>query len=207
VSVFLDRMMGVIGLSALFVIGALIGLPPGLRLNGPTMIADVSSWVVLAGFTTTIVVVATVSIVTRRPGLWSSFTRRLPKIDWSAWSGRQGLKRLVNAYGVTVVSHLIAVAGYWFLLHGIQVDVGIGTVIWLVLAATLSMLFPISINGLGVQEATYVVVLGAYGVTNTAALVASFVARLMMLLLALAGGCGWLLARPTAQDTANVPRA
>jgi len=80
-----------------------------------------------------------------------------------------------------------------------------GAAIWLVLAGSLSMLLPISINSLGVLESVFIVVLAAYAVPAPTALAVALLARALSTLYSLAGGAlslrtgGWAVKEPTAK--------
>jgi hypothetical protein len=86
------------------------------------------------------------------------------------------------------------------MLQAVGINVTSAAAIWLVLAVTLSLLFPLAVNGLGVREAAYVTVLHAYGVAATPALLAALLTRLVAVLFGLTGGAGWLLGRNTTTN-------
>jgi uncharacterized membrane protein YbhN (UPF0104 family) len=111
----------------------------------------------------------------------------------------QWFRLLAGGYVLSVLSHLCILTAHWVMLRALGIEVTPVAAIWLVLAVTLSLLFPIAINGLGVREAMYVTVLSAYGVTSTPALLAALLTRLVAVLFGLLGGAGLLLGTPSAK--------
>jgi len=95
---------------------------------------------------------------------------------------------LVGSYTISVISHICLIATHWLLFQALRLDVSPGAAIWLVLIASVSLLLPITVNGLGLQESIYVVVLGYYGASAPAALGVGLLIRMVMLVCSLLGG-------------------
>jgi glycosyltransferase 2 family protein len=102
-------------------------------------------------------------------------------------------------YLLSFISHLSLVVVHWLLFWALGLEVSLGAAIWLVLLAAVSSLLPITVNGLGLQESIYVVVLGYYGASAPAALGIGLLIRMLMLICSLFGGVlflGWQVPRP-----------
>lgn len=187
VSVGLDRLVGLLALSALLLPGFWLGLPPGLRF-GMDQIAMYSALIGLLA-----VLVAGLAWLARRQlgSLWRSFGSRLAAPGWTrslpSTSGAR-LRLLIGGYVFSVGSHLSIAAAYWALLLALRLDVALGASIWLVLVGAVASLLPIAVNGLGVQENAFVVLLACYSVSGTAALAIALLIRMLMLGFSLAGG-------------------
>jgi uncharacterized protein (TIRG00374 family) len=111
----------------------------------------------------------------------------------------QCYRLLPVGYLLSFISHLSLVVVHWLLFWALGLDVSLGAAIWVVLIAAVSLLLPITVNGLGLQESIYVVVLGYYGVSAPAALGIGLLIRMLMLICSLFGGVlflGWQVQRP-----------
>ena len=204
-SVGLDRGIGLIALSALLGIGLWIGLPPGLEPDKSGLVAAFSEWkiVLLVLFLAAAIVLLSLVAWHRFLVLPRAVLDRLTRVTKSVtlpqWTIGRWFRLLTGGYVVSVLSHLCIVAAYWTMLQAVGIEVLPGAAVWLVLAVTVSLLFPIAINGLGVQEATYVVILSAYGITSTSALLPALLTRLILVVFGLVGGAGWLLSTQPAE--------
>jgi uncharacterized protein (TIRG00374 family) len=194
-SVGLDRAISLLALSALLVPGLWFGLPPQFHLQGweALVASDRSSGVSVA--------VLLIVIIGGSAGLLAS--RRIPPlrraIDRLLVSFGDSVRRLcgtsstwrrllVGSYTISVISHICLIATHWLLFQALRLDVSPGAAIWLVLIASVSLLLPITVNGLGLQESIYVVVLGYYGASAPAALGVGLLIRMVMLVCSLLGG-------------------
>jgi uncharacterized protein (TIRG00374 family) len=205
-SVGLDRAISLLGLSALLVPGWWFGLPPGFHFQGWRSPVIPGGWSVVF-VVVLLVVVAGASItllVWRRfPTLRSVIGRMLARVsDYLAILRRTFSKcyhLLPVGYLLSFISHLSLVVVHWLLFWALGLDVSLGAAIWLVLIAAVSLLLPITVNGLGLQESIYVVVLGYYGASTPAALGIGLLIRMLMLISSLFGGVlflGWQVQRP-----------
>jgi glycosyltransferase 2 family protein len=196
-SVTLDRGLGFAALPLFVVPGLWYGLPPGLMeqlTGGVAARMPVALWLVV--------------IVISLAGLWLVLHRYLPSLrrvpqhygltqndDSTGTSRGKWLHALGSGYALSIGSQLGLIIAHWLILQALHIDVSPGAAIWLVLLVSASMLVPISVNGLGLQESVYVVVLAAYGVTSPAALGVALVIRLYMVLFSLLGGLSLLVCK------------
>lgn len=191
-SVVLDRGIGLVALSALFALGLIGGLPPGLdfRVSDRLPMPETWIWYVVVALAALVLValLAWRRMHILRLSLIAAISRRTAVWDMPRWSLRRWLQRLGGAYLISVGSHLCIVAATWLTLIAMRVDVSPIVAIWLVVISSLSLLLPIAVNGMGVVEGVYVVVLGSYGVMPSIGLSVALVVRLIALLLSLLGG-------------------
>jgi uncharacterized membrane protein YbhN (UPF0104 family) len=209
-SVGLDRFVGLIALSALLGLGLWGGIPPGLALNPGGFVSVVSEGKSLlpAVFIIPAISVLVFFALCWQSGLCSRFSsmvaRLVGTVEWSQWTVGHLLRLLAGGYVISVFAHICVVVGNWVLLLAVGIEVTPAASVWLVLAGALSLLFPITINGLGVREAVFVTILGAYNVPSTAALLAAVLGRLIQTLFVAAGGAAWLLSSRGA-DAEHAP--
>jgi len=195
-SVGLDRGIGLLALSTLLVIGLCIGLPPGVTITidwiTSSLVLPVTTIVILLGL------IAAYWLPSVRKRVRGMFDRLGGNDGQSHRTIGYWLGVLALGYVVSVFSQLLFVAANWVTLQAVGINTGPDAALWLVLAVTASLLFPVSINGLGLQEAAYVMVLGAYGVTSGLAVLAALLTRLAQVLFAILGGAGWLIGVPSS---------
>src|SRR5262249_3022371 len=91
-------------------------------------------------------------------------------------------------YIMSVISHLFIVAALWSILMAIGVEVAPVGALWMMIIGSLSLLLPIAVNGMGLLEGAYVVVLGSYGVPPSIGLGVALIMRGVSLLVSLLGG-------------------
>jgi glycosyltransferase 2 family protein len=214
-SVGLDRIISLLALSALLVPGLWFGLPPGLQLQGWRAIVAPGEW--------SVALVATLLIVIAGGGAALIAWRQIPKlrrpvdhmlarlsgyIEELRQTSSQWYRLLLGGYMLSIISHVFLIAVHWMLFQALLLDVSPGAAIWLVLLAAVSSLLPITVNGLGLQESIYVVVLGHYGASAPAALGVGLLIRMLMLFCSLLGGMlvlGWQVQRPGSISNVEIP--
>jgi uncharacterized protein (TIRG00374 family) len=205
-SVGLDRAISLLALSALLVPGLWFGLPPGFQFQGWEALAasDRASSVSVAALLIVILGCGAGLLAWRKfPLLRGSISKLLTRLGDSIGRLRRTFSQwhrlLPVGYLLSFISHLSLVVVHWLLFRALGLDVSLGAAIWLVLIASVSLLLPISVNGLGLQESIYVVVLGFYGTLAPAALGVGLLIRMLMLVCSLLGGVlflGWQVQRP-----------
>lgn len=198
-AVALDRAIGLAALSALIAVGIAVGLPPGLAIGARLR----DYWPALAVLLVLgMLAGAALLAESRRPT--SRLRQQLAHLtrSWSlpAWQAGEWLRRLAGAYLLSVPAHLGIVAANLAVLSALNVAAPWPAAIWLVILSSLSLLLPVSINGIGVVEGVYVLVLGSYGVGSAAGLSAALVIRLLGLAISLLGGLALLRTRPASSE-------
>ena len=191
-SVVLDRLIGCVALSALVVWGSWYGWPLGTEWGWGNESLR-SPW--LQG--TLVVMCSGLSI-----GGWLVW-QRLPQVrrwgtqflrHWfgeeasSRWSRQHWFALFGSAYSLSVVSLVGLVLANWVAFAAFRLDISLGAAVWVVVLVSLALLLPIAVNGLGLMEATYVVLLAHYDVSASAALGVALLMRVLMLFFSLVGG-------------------
>ncbi|MCK4911292.1 MAG: flippase-like domain-containing protein [Thermodesulfovibrionales bacterium] len=160
-SVFMDRYIGYAGLMAL----GLLAYPFGFR-------SFQGSWItpVLPGIVALFIITSLVLFLAR-PGGRFAFISRLHDYFDSYWKDRPVL---LKALGVSLCVHILSSISVWLISTGLGAHVPLTTLfVFVPVIATLAAL-PISISGLGIREAAFVLLLGTQGISPEKATAISF---------------------------------
>jgi uncharacterized membrane protein YbhN (UPF0104 family) len=184
-SVGLDRSIGLASYSAIVLIGVGLGLPPGLEVNHAGsietgLVMGSLIVVVVAGLLGSVVVNRTPQLRARVSEWRIRFNTYSHTTNWPALIG--------GAYGLSVVANMGIVVGDWLIIQAIGLDVPFHAAIWVFLISSLSLLLPITVNGLGLLESSFVVVLSRYGISTTTALGVALLNRSLLIAFSLLGG-------------------
>ncbi len=191
-SITLDRGMGLIGLSFFFVPGLWFGLPDGIMERMTISLARLTGLWPLAA----IGVVAAVGIggvfVYRRgrqvQGMLSRFQQGDDKAGTFRRSGREWVVMILISYAISACSILSLIAAHWAVLQAFGIAISPGAAIWLTIIGSLSLMVPISINGLGVLESVFIIILATYNASAPAALASALLIRALSIAFSLLGG-------------------
>ncbi len=93
---------------------------------------------------------------------------------------------------------------YLLLRYGVGVDISIPELFVVLTLVNLLSVLPISINGLGVVDAAFVVLLGTYGVDNDSALSVMLINRAMLIVISLIGAGFYLSDRKNHPEKAAI---
>jgi glycosyltransferase 2 family protein len=190
VSVILDRLLGFIALAALIIPGFFLIQPPKLLSavsNDMNLLYQSSLLVIIVAIGLTGVVML---VILSRIYNYScnKIIRIIQVLGTNKSASSNWLLFLSVGYGFSVLAQSFLVFAHWAVLRAVGVEVSFGVAVWLVLIVSISILLPISINGIGVQENLYVILLGQYGVNAIAGVGVALMIRLLMILFSLAGG-------------------
>ena len=87
-----------------------------------------------------------------------------------------------------IVFQLLVIAQVMLIFKAIRVDVPLEVLIVVVPVCSIAWMLPISINGLGVREAAFVLFFGGYGINTEEAVLASFIVYLLTVVVSVPGG-------------------
>lgn len=184
-----DRGIGLVAISALVAMGLWAGLPPGFEQDGWRRL------VALSGGTRLVVIMAVAIVlliawlaVRRLPRLQAWVAQRQVRWQLPRWRMREWVRHGAVAYGISVAAHVCIVAATWAILVALRIEVPLAASLWLVVLSSLSLLLPVTVNGMGIVESVYVLVLGSYGVAPAAGLSVALMVRVIALLISLSGG-------------------
>ena len=117
---------------------------------------------------------------------------------------RRQPRALVAASLLYLLHHLLAVTAIFFAALALDVDISFGWALALVPIARVLVLLPLSISGLGVQEAAFVVLFQQVGLEPAAAFSLSLLGHVVLTVVPLAGGVIFLL-RGRSADVRYAP--
>lgn len=191
-SVAADRLIGLAGLGFFVIPGLWLGLPSGVAGALPVLEpATSAAWVLAAG-------AAALSLGLGGRIAWRHSPRLREAVaylgrgdgPWLALQARvAAMPRLfLRAYAFSLGSSLALLAAHGAVLAALNADVLAAAVIWVVIVSAFAQMLPISVNGLGLLESVFVVVLGSFGIVAPTALAAALLIRALGLAYSFAGG-------------------
>ena len=131
-------------------------------------------------------------IVDRVPGPFAKIARKL-EAGFAPYRGRWGV--LARAIMISLVMIVNVVLMHWLIGRALGLDLSILVYLFVIPVATIVMLVPISINGIGLREAIFALLLGAYGVDKADAVALSLLAFATFLTHGILGGILFAVAR------------
>jgi uncharacterized protein (TIRG00374 family) len=189
-SAFLDRSAGMAGLALLTIVGTGIQIATGAT-RPPTWVASAIAIAVSA------VGGAALLIARReRSGPESHPEGLLGRLRLFIRAVRAGLRHPAGIQTGALwglVTALLLVLAHAFLLRGVEISLPPSVIPGIVLVAALTAVVPVSINGLGLREAAYVWMLGAYGVDHDTALAFALLVLAVMLITSALGAIVYLI--------------
>lgn len=97
-------------------------------------------------------------------------------------------RRVLAIFLAGVAGYVLFVASAWVLLKGMGIPLDLATVAWIRSVTLLLALIPITVAGLGLREASFIALLGEYGVTSSEAFTFSMATFAIQLMLGAIGG-------------------
>lgn len=119
---------------------------------------------------------------------------------FAAFRGRQG--SLAQALGLSIVLQANVVVCFYIVALALHLHVPFHAFFLVVPLASLIMMIPISINGIGLREHAFAGLLGLYGVSQPGGLAFAWVAYGLLVIQGVAGGLVYVLRR-SGRSTAN----
>jgi glycosyltransferase 2 family protein len=98
------------------------------------------------------------------------------------------LKNHFEIFGLLILYHGIGILSFYFFAKSLNININIWAIGWIRSAMSLAIILPLSFAGLGVREATLVILLGYYGVLPSDSMALSFLFFLRNILSSLVGG-------------------
>lgn len=97
-------------------------------------------------------------------------------------------KNILIGFCLSIVFHLVRLLIYYTVCMFLSVEVDIFFLAFAMSVNTIILMFPISINGIGVRESVFVVILGQIGVNPTKSALVGFSVYTLVLISSLVGG-------------------
>jgi glycosyltransferase 2 family protein len=182
----LDRLTGLVGLGAVTLISVAVEL---LGRDGTvvTWFSAALSLAIVGGAAAAVISMPPIGNRSPAPSL-SPLRRRIRVLVDALVVGARHPRalRIASIWGFVTAVLLVSALG--FLLAAVHADVPPGALAGVVFLGSLAAIIPLSINGLGFREATYVWALGAYGVSANDALAFALFVLAVTLLASVIGG-------------------
>lgn len=113
---------------------------------------------------------------------WRSSLLRLKEVY------RRSRKRLLASLALSVLFHLLMGLGTWVLVRALGSSPRLIDVTWVVPAVSLLTMIPVSLNGYGLRETGYIVLLGSIGVPEAGGAAAALLSRAILIVFSTVGG-------------------
>ncbi|MCS6883455.1 MAG: lysylphosphatidylglycerol synthase transmembrane domain-containing protein [Oscillochloridaceae bacterium] len=191
-SVTLDRILGLLGLLIFIVPGLALGLPPLAKDIFNSMSSErlkiLTHIFLLTGMIILILIWKRDSDIIRS-WIQNYRSKLIPNsVTIQELARTERLRLILASYGLSVLSALFLVLAHASTLCALTLYYAPEMAIWLVIGGSLTLLIPISINGLGAMEGAYVLILTSYGVPMAGALSVALIIRFLIIFYSLLGG-------------------
>lgn len=189
-SVVLDRLVGMLALSAMAVVGGVLGRALWPE-QGPWAAAAISA-LAAAGLLVALMRPAVLARLAKAPGMPGMIAARVRRIlaAMALVSGRGSVvgRALACSLGLAAFSALF----HWSVARALGLPVPLLAFFVIVPTVMLFASLPITLNGLGIRELGFVAFLGAQGTPPSESAVFAFLVFVLPLVFALAGGALFL---------------
>ena len=198
-AVFMDRVFGVVSL-AMFTFAGLVFTR---RLGAvPDRILEAVALLLALG-------VVAITVIFLLPEAEFERIRRLYRFlpaklatfvdkTFAAFAAYRGRRDVVfAALGLSLLLQCIVVLHYYLIGHALDLGIPLYAYVYIVPVAVIIMMLPISINGIGVRESVFALLLGAHGAGTSATLAFSWIVYGLILVHGLVGGVVFAFARRT----------
>lgn len=189
-SVLLDRLSGLVGLAVLAFLAGVVLLVNGAGYLGAIPLATLTLALVIFGAEMGLALAG--SALARLSPVRIRDRVREAAVEMRAASRHPD--RVVRGYGLGVLAQVFVVAAHIALSVGLDLGVDAATITCAVALAQVAALVPVTINGAGLREATYVWVLTTAGVPHQVAVAFGIVNLGSMLLASLIAGGFYVIA-------------
>lgn len=138
-------------------------------------------------------------ILERVPGPFAKVARKL-EAGFAPYRGRWGVLGKAMLISLVMIANVVLM--HWLIGRALGLELSLLTYFFVIPVATIVMLIPISINGIGLREAIFAMLLGAYGIEKADAVALSLLAFGTFLAHGVVGGLMVALSRT---PVASVP--
>lgn len=194
-SVLIDRFTGFLAMM-LLAVGALTyntSIAERIPIAGEATIAGLGASFFVIWAASSVRAANHISSMLTKVGLeW--LARRIKKLAASIAAYRKQPYQLATAMGLSILLNLLYITSYYLFILGAHAQpVSFVDLSAIMMVAVLVAALPISVNGLGFQEGSLVIMLSRFGVAAPQALVVALLSRVSLVLLAVTGGIIWTL--------------
>lgn len=206
-SVFVERFTGMITLTVVSLAAVLIGLK---KYDIPIITTSLALCVIITGVVSYLVLdrrplLLVSGLLSNRISALTGILDKLARTHDAIRTYKDDMRTLWHAFAISLVFYFLAVLNVWVSALAFSSEVGFLTILIAVPAIMLILSLPISIGGIGLMEAAYTVIFGAFDYSNALALSTALLIRLKTLVDGAIGGMFYLLGneRPTAASKSN----
>ncbi|MEL6497883.1 MAG: lysylphosphatidylglycerol synthase transmembrane domain-containing protein [Planctomycetota bacterium] len=128
------------------------------------------------------------------PGPFASIARKV-EAGFASYRGRWGVLGRATLISLVMIANVVLM--HWLIGRALGLDLSLTVYLFVIPVATIVMLVPISINGIGLREAIFALLLGAYGIGKADAVALSLLAFATFLSHGVLGGVLFAVARPS----------
>jgi uncharacterized membrane protein YbhN (UPF0104 family) len=190
--IFVERLTGIITLMVLGFIGALAG-----TLQAPNPVNRIGLMIGAAGCAGCLV--ALFFLFSEKPLQAVLAWPRLPRLARQALSKLQGYPRhparLLQCFALSTVFYLGIFAGRWILLYATGYSCPLSALALVIMLSTLAATLPISLNGIGLLDGSFIYLIGAYGIPHEEAILVMVLYRAILLAVTFSGIFSYLRQR------------
>ncbi len=203
-SVLMDRLVAA---WALVAVGAIAVLFEFNRLPGIAIISCVLACVAVAVGSAILLVPAPLQALSRTMSRWPRVAGPIERVGdgLASYAGRRDL--LVRAVAISLVAQACVVLAAYALARALGLHVGIGLLATCIPVALLATAAPTTINGLGVRESVFRVLLVPAGVAADRAVAFSLMTVIATAIISLPGALAWIAMQRRARINAPAWRA
>jgi uncharacterized membrane protein YbhN (UPF0104 family) len=200
-SVLMDR---VVAAWALVGVGAVAVLLASPRLPGVVITACLLSAAAVAGASVILLAQPPARMLSRASSRWPQLSAAIAGVA-EALAGYRGRRRLLaGAIAISLASQLCVVLGAYLLARALGLQVPVGLLAACIPVALLATTVPSSINGLGIREAVFRVLLVPPGIPASKAVAFSLLTVIAAAVVSLPGALAWVALRRRSR-TAEQP--
>lgn len=199
--IFVERLTGMITLIVLGTMGALV-----CTLQSPSHVSRIGLAIGTAGCGACLVLL--LLLFSAKPLQAVLAWPRLPNLARRALGKLQGYPRhparLLQCFALSTVFYLGIFAGRWILLYATGYSCPLSALALVIMLSTLAATLPVSLNGIGLMDGSFIYLIGAYGIPCEEAVLVMLLYRAILLGVTFAGLFFYLRQRDDRRPEAAV---
>ena len=191
-SVVMDRLVAAWTLVAVGMVAVLL---ESRRLPDVAIVACLASTAAVIFGTVILLVPAPARALSRATARWPRVSGPIERVGEGVASYASRRDLLVRAVGISLAAQVTVVLAAYLLARALGLHLGVGLLATCIPVALLATAVPTSINGLGVREAVFRVLLGSAGVAPAKAVAFSLMTVIAAAIVSLPGALAWIALR------------
>jgi uncharacterized protein (TIRG00374 family) len=199
-SVLMDRLVAA---WALFALGAFAVIVQASRLPSVAIVACLLSGALVICGSAMLLAPAPARLLARATARWSRLSGPIERVGKGLASYRGRCSLLARAVAISLASQLCVVAAAYMLARALGLRIDLGLLATCIPVALLATTAPSAINGLGIREAVFRVLLVPAGVPASRAVAFSLLTVVAAAIVSLPGALAWVVMRRQARVDAS----